>query len=178
MKKNLSIFLFAICFLLLGTNDAKAMETSNLTLNDNTISPRATRYNFDWTIKTFSSNSILAARQNGNYKYIRVRLEPGTTGDTVDLSAIAGFTSSVSEVTLATKTISLKSIPMIIDFRAKNAPCRDDATVCVVCDVKSGYSSADYCVVNSSVNYVGIKAYNGALLGNNARLYGGYSLEN
>jgi hypothetical protein len=116
------------------------------------------------------------------FKYIRVRFEPGSGyGDKIDVYAIAS--NSYQRIYLA----SLKGIAFsgnrsfIIDFKARNAPARSDATYTVNCNnvTSNGitYSTDDYCIANESYTY-GIRIENKSVLGGNAKVYGGYSFEN
>ena len=61
---------------------------------------------------------------------------------------------------------------MIVDFKAKNAPCRSDATYCVTCPTLAGISNDNYCVMSNSANHFGISFYNGAILGGTPTVYG------
>ena len=116
------------------------------------------------------------------FRYIRVRFEPGSGyGDKIDVYSIAS--NSYQRIYLTPK----KTIPFagnrtfIIDFKAKNAPVRADATYTVNCNnvTSNGitYSTDDYCIANENYTY-GIRIENKSLLGGNAKVYGGYSFEN
>ena len=116
------------------------------------------------------------------FRYIRVRFEPGSGhGDKIDVYAIAS--NSYQRIYLASK----KTIPFagnrtfIIDFKAKNAPVRADATYTVNCNnvTSNGitYSTDDYCIANENYTY-GIRIENKSVFGGNAIVYGGYSFEN
>lgn len=116
------------------------------------------------------------------FRYIRVRFEPGSGhGNKINVYAIAS--NGYTNINLSPK----RSIDFsgnrnfIIDFKAKNAPTRPDATYTIICDsvTKDGitYSTNEYCIANDGFMY-GIKIENKSLTGGNAIIYGGYSFEN
>lgn len=116
------------------------------------------------------------------FRYIRVRFEPGSGhGDKIDVYAIAS--NSYQRIYLK----ELKGIKFsgdrsfIIDFKAKTADARPDATITIDCNpvTKDGitYSTDDYCIANENYTY-GIRIENKSVFGGNAIVYGGYSFEN
>ncbi len=189
MKKGLIVFLLTLSCLLIGTSNASAQEKfipikSNYNVS-NPLSLNATRYNFEFTVPYGKTVTDMQANQKGSYKYFRIRLEKGTTGsDNIEFRVVGGYLGSnnnpVVDVTFGKGVVNLKSIPMIIDFKAPNAPTRSDATYTFNCNPNNlhGVSSDDYCIISSSGGLFGIQVYNGAIFGGTPFLYGGYSLEN
>lgn len=181
MKKRMLLFLLMVGCLFLGNVSASAQTLSGENAEwrtANTFPTRAIRYNFDEYLNTYDTVTLTGAQEFGNFRYIRVRLEPGSGGgDTVRISAAAGVAENTASYTMGSEVVQPKNAPMIIDFRAPNAPERSDATHTVVCSVINGVSSKDYCVLDNSLFY-GIRIYDGALIGGTVRVYGGYSLEN
>lgn len=183
-KKFLYAVLLLVCCMFFEVSNTSAWEPVN-SGNDwsvfSGISTRATRHNFNLSVPLWSTKTDMQSRDTGNFKYIRVRIEPATSGsDNIEFRAVGGFIANTPEVRLATKTISIKAskLPAIIDFKAPNATCRSDATYCVDCAVISGYSSNDYCAIATSNSKFGIQVYNGAILAGTQTVVGGYSLEN
>lgn len=181
MKKRILLFLLMLGCFILGNVKASAQTLSGENADwrtANTFSTRAIRYNFDEYLDTYDTVIRTNAQENGNFQYIRVRLEPGSGGgDTVRISAAAGVMENTASYTMGSAVVKPKNAPMIIDFKAPNAPVRSEATHTINCSVVNGVSSEDYCVLNNSL-YYGIKIYDGSLLGGTVRVYGGYSLEN
>ncbi len=181
MKKRLKRFSFLLiitCCFFVGTSDVKATSSAQA---------RAVGHGFDETlnprggIKRFVYVPSADDLTVNGFRYIRVKLKPGTGGgDNVDIKAIAG---AYYNSPLAKKTIHVSNFSNggIIDFKAKNAPTRSDATYTVDCSQPSGITSTlvtnDYCVASPSLSY-GIELYNGSLFGGNAHLVGEVSFEN
>lgn len=181
-NKILFIIVMFVCCLFFGVNNTLAWQS----INDeayglNVLSSRATRHNFNLSVPLWGTKTDMKSTDIGNFKYIRVRIEPATSGsDNIEFRAVGGFVNDTPEVRLATKTISIKAsnLPAIIDFKAQNATCRSDATYCVDCSIISGYSSKDYCALATSSSKFGIQIYNGSILAGTQTVVGGYSLEN
>ena len=182
MKKSLYILLLIACCIFVGTTDASAQENNVLNWNSVTNSSiRAVRNNFDFTVP-YNAGYVadVSMPESGNFKYIRVRLEPGSGyGGRVNFAAVYSnsFGGYANRLATLSNMYYSGNVNIIIDFKAPNATCRSDATYCVDCNIISGVSNADYCYMSSSGRLYGIAVQN-LTSGTEPRVYGGYSLEN
>jgi len=194
MKKFFLLVVFVLTVLSIGIKKVSAEEIFNNEIemfslpSNNIIQPYAIRHNFDFTVPRFAAREVIRHPLDDDgitpirAKYIRVRLEPGSGGgDTVDFRAIASDGYAVRIITEKNSLPFSGNVNIIIDFKAKNAPCRDDATYCIDCpsvyDLETTISTNDYCVYDPSL-YYGIQVYNGSWFGGTPRVYGGFSFEN
>lgn len=182
MKKYLGLMMLVVCCIFVGIVDVSAQELNTLKWNSVTNSSiRAVRNNFNFTVP-YGAGYVadVAMPETGNFKYIRVRLEPGSGyGDRVNFAAVYSnsFGGFVGRIATLSNMYYGGNVNIIIDFKAPNAPCRSDATYCVDCRTISGVSNEDYCYMSSSDRLYGIAVQN-LTSGTEPVVYGGYSLEN
>ena len=177
-KKNkfLIFFLMITCFVVLGTTTVSARNLP-------TVQPRAIRYDFN----TGNMPALIGNYREVQYpysddgtiftkfKYIRVRIESGSYGS----FTVTAIGSSAGEVTTISPEVNVNTNSYIIDFKAKNAPTREDADTTVICSQPAAYPgglvSDDYCIANPSATY-GINIHNYSFGASQA--VGAFSFEN
>lgn len=167
-----------MCCIFVGTtDDASAQENSVLNWNSVTNSSiRAVRNNFDFTV-SYNVGYVADASmpESGNFKYMRIRLEPGSGyGGRVNFAAVYSnaFGGYANRLAILSNMYYSGNVNIIIDFKVPNATCRSDATYCVNCNIISGVSNADYCYMSSLGRLYGISVQN-LTSGTEPRVYDG-----
>lgn len=185
MKKILFMLVLMVGCIFVNIADTSAQEIQEVNVlkwtSVNNSSLRATRNNFNFTVP-YNAGYVanVSMPDSGNFKYIRVRLESGSGyGDRVNFAAVYSnnFGGYASRLATISNMYYGGNVNIIIDFKAKNATCRSDATYCVNCNIINGVSNEDYCYMSSSGRLYGIAVQN-LTSGTEPRVYGGYSLEN